>query len=633
MATDTTNDDGAGEQQGRINIDSIYVMAGFNPRRHFDGAALTRLAESIRKDDVIEPLVVRRRPCDQGEYHLIAGERRLRAAREADLTSVPVIIRDYDDRQARRVAISENEEREDLAPSEEARKAQEVVDLFKGDRAAAAKEMGWSRSRLDTRLALLNATETVLEALDKREITLAMAELLASIPQSTQNGTVAKVIEQGSSVADVRERIKGIVIPLAEASFDLTECQTCPFNTKVQADFFSSSVGGDAGCTNRACFSRKTQEGLAERKTGLGEEYAVVRWASEVANDQFAPVFAEGDQGVGHAQLEACKQCPHFGAIIEDRLNGRTGEVRHDICFDVAAWREKRDAFQAQRQASTAPASTGADTSSKGSAPASGSTKRASGATGKSGVSSAAGGVPKGLYSHINAQACASAEARVSQSTTMILAYGLLGLMRYLASINSEDTALRERINKALTDAGASKTRVKGGISDADLLAALLHLDEGALTQLHRDGAMLAARQGANPGAGHPAQDAAAKRAHAVLAHAGVSLADFAPVDATFLSHLSRKAVEGVLGEAGFWTHVATFDDSETRRKHLRSAKAKELPERVMEQGFDWSGFVPSVVRELDPSPSSGGGGTTASTEGEAATASPSTHPVTEEQE
>uniref|UniRef100_UPI00387EB2DE ParB/RepB/Spo0J family partition protein n=1 Tax=Escherichia coli TaxID=562 RepID=UPI00387EB2DE len=99
-----------------------------NPRRHFGEAELTDLSQSIREHGVVQPVVVRPSPTQQGRYEIIAGERRWRAAQRAGLIELPVIVRDVNDRTALELAIIENVQRADLNPVEEALGYQQLID-------------------------------------------------------------------------------------------------------------------------------------------------------------------------------------------------------------------------------------------------------------------------------------------------------------------------------------------------------------------------------------------------------------------------------------------------------------------------------------------------------------------------
>lgn len=159
----------------------IEVEPGFNPRTFFEGAEFAELVESVRAHGVQQALWVRPAPGYDPEaprFLLIAGERRWRAAREAGLAAAPAMVRHADGRQALVLADLENnpQYRVGLSPAEEARFARRFLGECEGDRAEAAKLLGWSPAKLDARLLLLHAAPAVLDALASRAIKLGHAE-------------------------------------------------------------------------------------------------------------------------------------------------------------------------------------------------------------------------------------------------------------------------------------------------------------------------------------------------------------------------------------------------------------------------------------------------------------------------
>ena len=117
----------AGGHQGSDEVDIDLVRPNPNqPRKHFDEAALNELADSIKKHGLIMPIVVNR--MENGKYMIIAGERRYRASRIAGKTKIPVVVREYDDRQIKEISLIENLQREDLNPIEAANAMKQLMD-------------------------------------------------------------------------------------------------------------------------------------------------------------------------------------------------------------------------------------------------------------------------------------------------------------------------------------------------------------------------------------------------------------------------------------------------------------------------------------------------------------------------
>jgi ParB family transcriptional regulator, chromosome partitioning protein len=179
----------------------------YQPRRHFDEAALTELATSITKHGLMQPIMVRE--LAKNSYEIIAGERRWRAAKIAKLNEVPVIIRIASDEQALELALIENIQRSDLNPLEEAAGYQRLMDEFGYTQEKLAPIVGKSRSHIANLLRLLKLPEGIKQRIDSGELTMghARALLMAKDPEALAQ----QIIEIGLSVRQAEERAKGIV--------------------------------------------------------------------------------------------------------------------------------------------------------------------------------------------------------------------------------------------------------------------------------------------------------------------------------------------------------------------------------------------------------------------------------------
>jgi len=154
----------------------------FQPRSQFDQTSLAELAESIRKNGIMQPLIVRPSQTQEGKYEIIAGERRGRAAHMAGLEQVPVIIRDISDKQALELALVENIQRQDLSPLEEAGGYQRLMEEFEYTQEELAATIGKSRSHIANLLRLLSLPEEIRDMLDKGELTAGHARALIGVP-------------------------------------------------------------------------------------------------------------------------------------------------------------------------------------------------------------------------------------------------------------------------------------------------------------------------------------------------------------------------------------------------------------------------------------------------------------------
>ena len=174
------------------------------PRKVFSDDALRELSDSIQKHGLIQPLLVR--PMDNGNYQIVAGERRWRASRLAGLEKVPVIIKEMSDSEAMELALIENLQREDLNPIEEAAGYKTLMDTFDMTQEQVAQRVGKSRPAVANSLRLLSLTPAESDALQKGQITAGHARALLGFPDSQFREQAFLLALSGASVREI-ERI------------------------------------------------------------------------------------------------------------------------------------------------------------------------------------------------------------------------------------------------------------------------------------------------------------------------------------------------------------------------------------------------------------------------------------------
>ena len=181
-----------------LPIDAIHPSPR-QPRRRFDSEAGAGLAESVRAQGVVQPVLVR--PRDAGGYELIAGERRWRAAREASLKTVPAVIRVADDRDTLLLGLVENVAREDLSPVEEARAYAVVLDEFGLSLGELAERVGKSKPAISNRVRLLELPQDVLKMVERGQLTEGHARAVLAVPDDEGRRALArKIVQKGMSV-------------------------------------------------------------------------------------------------------------------------------------------------------------------------------------------------------------------------------------------------------------------------------------------------------------------------------------------------------------------------------------------------------------------------------------------------
>ena len=172
----------------------------YQPRTDFDDASLAELAESIRAQGVMQPVLVR--PLGDGRHEIIAGERRVRAARLAGLETVPVLVRDVPDRTAAAMALIENIQREDLNPIEEARGLERLTGEFGMTHEAAAESVGRSRSAASNLLRLLKLAEPVQAMLRDGALDMGHARALLGLDGAAQVRAAHEIVARTLSVRE-----------------------------------------------------------------------------------------------------------------------------------------------------------------------------------------------------------------------------------------------------------------------------------------------------------------------------------------------------------------------------------------------------------------------------------------------
>jgi ParB family transcriptional regulator, chromosome partitioning protein len=181
-----------------VPVDEIHPNPR-QPRKRFDHEATVGLAESIKAQGIIQPIVLR--PRAAGGYELVAGERRWRAAREANLQTLPALVRDAADRDALLLGLVENVAREELTPIEEARAFAVLIDEFELSLGDIAERVGASKPAVSNRLRLLELSDDILGMVERGELTEGHARAVLAVPDNQGRRRLArKIVRQGLSV-------------------------------------------------------------------------------------------------------------------------------------------------------------------------------------------------------------------------------------------------------------------------------------------------------------------------------------------------------------------------------------------------------------------------------------------------
>ncbi len=193
-----------GEMIENVSVDQLSP-GQYQPRKRFDEESLQELADSIIEQGLMQPVIVRK---SDNNFEIIAGERRWRAAKLAKLDTIPVIVRDINDRTASIIALIENMQRVDLSSIEEAEGIKKMIDEFGMTHEEASDAVGKSRSAVSNLLRLLQLTDFVKDKLNSGDIDMGHARALISLSADQQNMVCQKIINEKLSVRKVEELIQ-----------------------------------------------------------------------------------------------------------------------------------------------------------------------------------------------------------------------------------------------------------------------------------------------------------------------------------------------------------------------------------------------------------------------------------------
>ena len=300
------------------------VNSTYNPRKNFREETLLELAESIRQSGVLQPICVR--PRDEG-FEIVYGERRYWAAAMAGLQFIPALIRELSDAEAEDAAITENLQREDVRPREEAAAYKRALQSGRHTIESLVGKFGKSEAYIRSRLKLCELIDALAEMLDKEDISVGVATEIAKYPADIQQEVYDEHFAEGCYNSWKTARIKDIARRLYERymtklesyNFDKTECLSCQHNTANQVLFKDECSGGCAGCQNRECMLRKNNEFLVQK-------------AVQLLNVSAAYLVRNG------LSEEAALRAMTVNAARITGLDGRIGAVKEGLDADIVVF-------------------------------------------------------------------------------------------------------------------------------------------------------------------------------------------------------------------------------------------------------------------------------------------------------
>ena len=228
-----------------VNMMSIGDLSRntFQPRENFDEAKLSELANSIKKNGIIQPIAVRPKKSEPGKYEIVAGERRWLAAQKAGLHDIPVNVLDLSDVESLEVAIVENIQRDDLNPVEEARGYKRLFDEFNYDHESISRMMSKSRSHISNTLRILTLPKDVLGLLEEGSLTAGQARPLIGLANASS--IAEEIVSKNYSARKVEYLVK------SKKNSNLNKNKTYDANIIKTQERFERALGMRVNISNK----------------------------------------------------------------------------------------------------------------------------------------------------------------------------------------------------------------------------------------------------------------------------------------------------------------------------------------------------------------------------------------------
>lgn len=255
--------------------------SSYNPRKHFDETSLAELAESIRQQGVLQPIGLRP-TVDTDRYEIVFGERRYRASLMAGLEEIPAVILNISDETAAEMAITENLQRKDVTPMEEANAYQKLIESGRHDVQSLAVQFGKNETYIRTRLKFISLIPEIAVLLETDELTVSVASEICRYGEDIQHEVYDRHLKDGNmynswrglKAAEVARNIeRDFTTDLDRYSFDKTLCLSCPHNTSNMTLFCEGKCGN---CANRTCLAEMNASYLTEKAVAFMEQYPTV---------------------------------------------------------------------------------------------------------------------------------------------------------------------------------------------------------------------------------------------------------------------------------------------------------------------------------------------------------------------
>lgn len=592
-----------------LPLSQIHRSETLNPRRHRNAAKFEEMIESVRENGVIQPIVVRPSPTLEGMYEVVAGDTRFEASQKVSMDTIPASIRHLTDAEAKLLAATENLQRADLSPIEEAYIAVDVMEANHQNHEDARKELGWSRSKLDTRLLLSHCIDDVSKAMIDGEIKIGHAEIMASLSNENQKHVLKRILDEGMSVDEARQRMKSITPALRWAPFDKADCQTCRHNSSSNADLFASTDEEDkAVCYHKPCFDQKTTEACQIIATDARESFGRVHMDTEITESGYTVIEGsnENGNGVGAEQAAACAGCEHFGAIVRTGY-GRAGKLVTNACFNLTCHAEKKQAYQeaisevpmdTQSSDKTKSSQLSASEPNGAASTAGNSTK---GTANKKDSKAAPETLRKGVKKLAFARFACAAQETLKNNPDMALAISLLELIkavkRQCADAQSKLATVLESYAEGDTTI-SSAASYSPSLDKPETIIAFAALGTRTLSYVMVDVAALMSYR--DDSADHFEKSQAGKTNLTILRECKTHTAEWVVVDKAYLDAQTKGVIVKDAKDSGFAEAYDT-KNGEGAFTDLAKGKVTDLKKAILEfEDFDWQGYEPHGFKLTD---------------------------------
>ena len=283
----TTANQSAAERNITLVAVANIQPSNYNPRKRFDETGLDELAESIKQQGVLQPITVR--PiANTGRYEIVFGERRYRATVIAGSEEIPAIISELSDEEAQEMAVTENLQRKDVTPTEEANAYKQLIDSGRHTVETLSVLFGKSENYIRTRLNFSTLIPELAELLDADIITISVASEICRYGEDVQREVYENHLKEGilhhsswrgRKAKEIAELIEQkFTIDLERYAFDKTECASCRHNTNNLLLF---NDGGCGQCANRACLSEMNAAFLKEKAMQIVQQQPDITLCSD----------------------------------------------------------------------------------------------------------------------------------------------------------------------------------------------------------------------------------------------------------------------------------------------------------------------------------------------------------------